>query len=137
MKALRYLRPGDALLLYTLVESGDPLGDNRDTRYDTGTRQGWVTSGAVDYAASGPTRPGWNDDSVNALTTTLEDLLKASYLVGRVLVNRYDEGYSTGQLLCETAFSEGVDSVLMGTVENKEVIVETVRESACSVILLK
>jgi hypothetical protein len=137
MKVLRFLRPGDAILLYTLVDSNDPLGDNRDMRYDVGARQGWVASGNVDYA-SGAVRPGWNDDMVSELTKTLEELLRSSYLVGRVLVNRYDESFSAGQLLCETAFTEGVDSVVMGGgAHNKDLIVETVRESACSVILLK
>ncbi len=137
MKALKYFRPGDSVLLYTLVEDSEPQGCSRDTRFDGGTRQGWVSSGAVDYAA-GPNRPGWNDDEVSKLRQTYEGLISGSYLLGRVMISRYTAAMSSAQQLCETAFNECIDGVLLGAeLYDKEVIVEVVRETNCSVTILK
>ncbi len=135
-KALKFLRPGDSLVLFTLVATRDPVGDNRDMRFDFGVRSGWVEEGAVPRGNEAD-RSGWNDEQVGELTARLENMLSSSYLIGKVVVSRYSAQHSVAQSLCQTALEEGVDSVLLGLQHNTDLIVETARESCCSLIVLK
>ena len=64
LQALMFARPGDSLVLASVVESAEPVGDGQDSRFDMGRRLGW-TDGVE--APAGPSYPGWNDASVDTL----------------------------------------------------------------------
>jgi len=136
IKAIKFMRPGDSILMMTIVESRQPVGDSRDTRYQFGKKSG--------YWIQGPTPPenepdsvGWNDKEVENLTKSLQEMIDNSFLDGEVQIKTKSPDYSNGKIICDSAFSANAEMIVMGTTNNRDSIIECVRESNCSIIVIK
>jgi hypothetical protein len=77
---LDFLKPGDEVLMCTVVDNGDPIGDTRSTRFGLGVRSRWV-AGAVEDPLE-PNRVGWNDEHVAKLENRMNELLEISQIPG-------------------------------------------------------
>jgi hypothetical protein len=78
--SLNLIKPGDYIIFCSIVDSGRPRGDTRDTRYGLGRRVGWVAGAVVD--PNEPNRVGWNDKALEALENRMQELLKISQIPG-------------------------------------------------------
>eukprot|EP01036_Dinobryon_divergens_P027716 gene27716-36533_t len=126
LQSLKFMRPGDSIVLLTIVESRNPVGDSRDTRYDFGRKCGFWVNGPEEPAGE-PDRVGWNDTSVEEIRKSFEDMIKYSFLDGSVQIETKSATCSNGKS----------DAILIGCKNNKDSIIECVRESNCSIIVLK
>ena len=77
---LQFIKPGDDVLLCSVVDNGDPVGDTRSTRFGLGGRCRWVAGAEEDPME--PCCVGWNDDMVKALEDRMNELLKISQVPG-------------------------------------------------------
>lgn len=78
---LDFIKPGDEVLMCSVVDNGDPIGDTRMTRFGMGTRSRWV-AGAVEDPME-PNRVGWNDEYVEKLEQRMNELLEISQMPGK------------------------------------------------------
>ena len=80
---LQIIKPSDCLILCSVVDSGEPLGDNRyGTRYDLGKRARWV-AGKVE-TVNEPNCVGWNKKMVEELEENMRNLLLKSQISGPI-----------------------------------------------------
>ena len=77
---LKFLKPGDEVLMVSVVNNGDPIGDNRSMRFDLGGRCRWV-AGAVEDSLE-PNCVGWNKEIIEALQNRMDELLRISQMPG-------------------------------------------------------
>jgi hypothetical protein len=78
---LQIIKPSDYLILCSVVDNGEPLGDTRDgTRYDLGRRARWV-AGKVENVNE-PNCVGWNKKIVEELEENMRNLLIKSQISG-------------------------------------------------------
>lgn len=132
-KAKAFIRPGDTLILVCIVPDRDAIGDTRDTRYGIGSRTNvWMKTTAYESYPH-----GWNDASVNECIEYMHNLLKLGQLNGKVRVERLSKLISVSKHLCNIAFEESVDIMLMWNRKNKDVIQECAIETTCSLLIIK
>jgi hypothetical protein len=78
---LQIIKPNDFLIVCSVVDNGEPLGDSRyGTRYDLGKRARWI-AGKVDDLRE-PNRIGWNQKLVEELEENMRSLLDKSQITG-------------------------------------------------------
>jgi nucleotide-binding universal stress UspA family protein len=136
LKSLKFMRPGDSIVVMSIAESREPRGDCRDTRYSFGRKAG--------YWVNGPTGPvnepdcvGWNDKQVEELSALLDELVKNSFLEGTVRIETQSPTISDGKIICNVAFSVNADAIVIGSKNNRDSVIECVHESHCAVVLVK
>lgn len=134
LKSLSLFKPGDYLVIASVVDSRDAIGDNRESRFDFGSRCGWVEPPDV-IPQEFP--EGWNDKELENFQAEAEELMSKVQLEGKVCVRVKSPVRSTSQQLCDIAFEESVDVLMLKNNVHKDVIVETIRESHCSVAIIK
>lgn len=130
------MRPGDSIVVLTIVEDRNPVGDSRDTRFGFGHKQGLWTDGP-EGPQNEPDCVGWNDKEVENVKSSFEEMIKNSFLDGYVGVETKAAGCSIGKAICDVAFAAAADAILIGSRNNRESVIECVRESYCSIIVIK
>mmetsp|Transcript_20859 Transcript_20859/g.30007 ORF Transcript_20859/g.30007 Transcript_20859/m.30007 type:complete len:424 (+) Transcript_20859:134-1405(+) len=133
VKCLSFIKPGDVVVFCSVVDNGDPCGDTRDTRFGMGTRSRWV-AGAVENPHE-PNRVGWNDEIVAALEARMLELLKISQIEGSTRIHRHDKTKTVAQDLCTIALEENVDMMVLRRGVHREVSMECVASSPCTIAL--
>lgn len=136
LKSLKFMRPGDKIIVVVITESRDPLGDcGRDTRYMFGMRSGWMSDETK--AINEPDSIGWNDKDVEDLRKSMYEMIANSFLEGHVRVEINDPTLSIGKIVCNAVFNEAADALILSSKFNQDLIIECVHESSCSLIILK
>jgi hypothetical protein len=119
------------------VAGREPVGDCRDTRFDFGHKQGYWVTGATEPEGE-PDSLGWNDKHVEALKQRVEELLSLAHLhSSSVRIEVAAPGYSTAKLICEAASAERVESIVIAIKNNRDTIIEVVKESTCAIVVVK
>ena len=132
---LPIINPGDAIVLMGIVETGDPIGDVRDTRYDFGDRYDqWVSSRAIAKEIV-PDKPGWNNEANASLRERMEFLLINSQIAGVSIITTRNPVKTVAQTICEVAFEHQVDVLVIRRGENREVSRECLQRAHCNVML--
>lgn len=132
--ALTMLKPGDYVVFASIIDPGTPIGDNTMMRYDMGARYNWVT--AKPPPSPQPNCVGWNSELIRALENRMQELLQISQVPGHTRLECHSRIKTVGQELCSIANDENVDMMLLRRGVNREVSVECVADSPCSVILI-
>jgi hypothetical protein len=135
IKALKFIRSGDELLLTAIVESRDPVGDNRDSRFGVGDRYGWVSGDTK--PPGGPDSVGWNDTVIVALAESLQKLITESFVNGRYRIDTVNEGLSTAQQFSQVSMEESCDFMVISEGNHRDIIVECIKDSKTSLIVVK
>ena len=136
LKSLKFMRPGDKIIILLVTENRDPQGDcGRDTRYMFGARSGWVSDEIKSSVE--PDFIGWNDKDVDELKASMNEMINNSYLNGTVKIETDEPNLSTGKIICNSVFNESAEVLIIPFKSNKDLIIECVHESSCSVIILK
>lgn len=138
--ALEIMRPGDSVVLVSVVHCGAPLGDARATRFDMGKRFDWVDSTrSTEPGPHCPNQPGWNEGQVQALRSRMEEMLGQSQAIGSVRIERQRVAKTSGQELSRVALEEAADFIVLrrgdGAINRSEVSVELLAISRCTVVL--
>ena len=84
--------------------------------------------------AGEPDRVGWSDSSAEDVRKSFEDIIKNSFLDGSVQIETVCNVFFFFQIICDVAFSKMRDAILIGCKNNRDSIIECVRES---IIVLK
>lgn len=128
------LRPGDHVTILLISEDRNPQGSWRDTRYGGGIDAGWVNG-----VSSGRTKdfPGWNDKYLEETQQILENFLRRAQVAGKIRLETVSKEQSVGQHICKIAQEESVDYLVLKFRNRRELIVQVLKESSCSVIILK
>ena len=95
--------------------------------------------------AGEPDRVGWNDSSAEDVRKSFEDMIKNSFLDGSVQIETKSATWKGSsiyvcnvffffQIICDVAFSNMSDAILIGCKNNRDSIIECVRKS---IIVLK
>jgi hypothetical protein len=153
-KSLYFLRPGDSVVVVSLLKTKGDRADSRDSRHEMGMRDGWVT-GPKRLLADFP--PEYTPQYEANLRAEMDRCISKAQVSGRVRVETECGGDNSivssvaggarasvratatvAQSLCRIAYEEKADViVLLNKANNKEVIVECVREASCSVAIIK
>ncbi len=135
LKSLYYIRPGDSVVICTLVDSNDPSGDARNERYEMGARAGLWVSGA-DPPTSEPDCPGWNDIDNERIAQQMDSLIQSAQLDGKGIIERNALGLTSGATLARLCMEEGADFLVMRKQVQREIVIEAVQSAPSSVLLL-
>lgn len=135
IKALKFVRPGDDILISTIVKSRDPIGDNRESRYEVGARSGWINGPKI--AEGGPNYIGWNDEKIAESAAYLSTILQESFTHGRHRIETENMSISMGKQLCDIAFDEASDFLVIHAFNHSDLIIQCVKDTKCTVIILK
>jgi hypothetical protein len=133
-KSLFFLRPGDSVVLVSLLKSKGNKADSRETRHEYGMRDGWVT-GPKRLMADFP--PEYTDEYEVSLRREMQTCIEKAQVSGRVRVEPLSEVRTVAQCLCRIAYEEAADVIVLFNKANKEVIIECVKEATCSVSIIK
>lgn len=134
-EAVPFINPGDRLVLLAIVDNGDPIGDARDTRFGFGERFDKWSVGRRISTDTEPDRPGWNDAEIATLKERMEYLLSKSQVSGKAIVITRDITKTIAQMICDIAFEESVDVLVVRRGENREVSRECLQRAHCNVLL--
>ena len=132
--SLKYMRPGDFIVFIISVERRISRGDNRAySRFEFGKRLDW---------SAGPPMKSYpfysNDNDLEILIGSIKDLLLQSKLEGVVRVEYDVQAKTKAQLFCKAIIEERADLIIIKQNQNvKNLIVECVQESSCSIAILK
>ena len=130
-----FVNPHDTLVFAVVVESSDPIGDERDTRFGFGARfDKWASSRSVTDELQ-PDRLGWNIEANQKLEERMKFLLEKSQIPGSVVVATVDPTKTVAQLICDMAFQQECDVLVLRRGVNQEVSRECLRRSHCNVLL--
>lgn len=130
-----FINPHDSLIFAVVVESGEPIGDERDTRFGFGTRfDKWASSKSVTDELQ-PDRLGWNTEANQTLEERMRFLLEKSQIPGTVIVATVDPTKTIAQLICDMAFEQECDVMVLRRGVNQEVSRECLRRSHCNILL--
>ena len=158
LKSLRYFRPGDVMIALAVFPTRDPVGDNRELRFDFGSRHSWLQTEEELNAA--PSHTGWNDANVESFTKKVEELMEKSFLrasgdansasgmfatrnpafsmpSSRVRIEREQKGVSLGDILARVSFEEKAMAVMLRLSQTKEMVIQSIRDTPTAVIVLK
>lgn len=136
---LQVIKPNDTVIFVSIVDSGDPAGDNRDgTRYDLGNRCRWLTRNNNSNNSNENLEPnciGWNNKYIEELDEKMKNLLLMSQITGKVIIHRHDVQKTVAQELCSIAMREEVDLMVLRRGNHREVSIEAIQTSPCSLVL--
>jgi hypothetical protein len=139
LRALRFCRPGDSLCIVSVFPSRKPEGENRDTRFDFGSRHSWHSDEDVKGRDRNPqsTSVGWNDSLVENFQSSIEEMLqKSAGVSGFVRIERIDSANSSSSLVENLAVSgEGETSDFLGQKSLTEKLMRVAVEEQCSSII--
>ena len=135
LKTLYYIRPGDSVVICSIVDSSDPSGDARNERYEMGTRAGLWVSGAEPPTGE-PDCPGWNNIDNERVARQMDALIQSAQLDGKGIIERNAPGVTSGATLARLCMEEGADFLVMRKSVHREVVIEAVQTAPCSVLLL-
>jgi hypothetical protein len=137
LKAIRHCRPADVLVVVGVFPTPDPVGDNRELRFDFGFRHSsWLKT--EEEILEEPSCVGWNDKKVLEFQDSMTELMRKSFLLkSRVRIERERPNLSVGQILTTVAFEESASAVLIRLDRNRDLVVQTMRDSTATVVLLK
>lgn len=135
VKALRYFRPGDSIVVLAIFPSAAPVGDSRLLRFDFGARQQWLKSD--EELKQEPSRAGWNDEAVQLFTDSMDDLIRQSFLTGKVRIERAASRKSSAEVLCAAAREEKANGIMMQLKGNEDALNECLVDQPFSVFILK
>lgn len=144
-KAMKFMRPGDAVVLLTIAKDRIPVGDNRETRFGFGNRMGWIDSDASSRVVPDtngsttlePNKIGWNDEQVEKIQENFESMISNSYMQGTIIIERSESYKTEEQIISKVAFGNGVDAIAIRVPNNRGTVIDLVRENEKSIILLK
>lgn len=130
---LKYVRPGDFIIFVVSTDQRQSQGDNRETRFEFGTRQGWALKGrqmSLSYDI--------NDIEIENLINKIQDLLLNSKVEGVVHLIRDTPGSTIGEQICKIGVLEKSDLVILKrNKENRSMIVQVAKETLCSIVIIK
>jgi hypothetical protein len=136
MKALRYFRAGDCMVLLGVFPPPEPMGDSRELRFDFGQRQQWTHSS--DFNQLEPNRIGWNKEVIERFQAHMDDLIAKSFLTGsRVRVEHSTSRQSLAQLICNVGREENAMGLMLRLPGNEEIISECLADQPFSIFILK
>lgn len=130
-----FINPHDTLVFSVVVESGDPIGDERDTRFGFGSRFDKWSSSRDSSDGLQPDSLGWNTEENKKLEERMNYLLEKSQIPGSVIVATIDPTKTVAQLICEMAFQQECDVLVLRRGLNQEVSRECLRRSHCNILL--
>ena len=130
----QFVKPGDKMILFSIVNDSSAIGDNRDTRYSMGSRCNWVTG---DLPTNKVYNKDWNTIEVRQIETNMHEILTKGQLNGKVLVAPKAVGQSISQRICQVGSQENADIIVLLKRRNKAVITECAQESSASLLILK
>lgn len=136
LKALKYIKPGDAVVALGVFPPSTPVGDNRELRFDFGSRQGWIETNQ-EVLDLEPNRIGWNDNEIDYFLHGMDELLNKSMLNGRIKVERWDKFRSAAQIIMQVATEENCSSIIIQLDGNLPIISGIINFSSYTLILLK
>ena len=132
--SLKYMKPGDFIVFIISVEKRISHGDNRAySRFEFGQRLDWL---------AGPPLKSYpfysNDNDLEILIGSIKDLLLESKLEGVVRVEYDIQEKTRAQLLCKAIIEERADLIIIKQNQDiKNLIIECIQESTCSIAILK
>lgn len=139
LRALRFCRPGDALCVVSVFPSRRPAGENRETRFDFGSRHAWHSEEEVKARETDPDsdRVGWNDALVEQFQQKVEEMLqKSAGISGFVRIERIDSPYANQSLADELSNTgEGESTDFYGQKALYEKLLKVALEEQCSSVL--
>ena len=130
---LTLLNPGDHVVFCCVVDSGAPRGDSQQTRFSMGRRQRWVAGASPPEAPMN--RVDWNDGILSKLSERISELTTLSQISGVPILHQHDRLKTVSQELCDVAYREGADMMLLRRGVDREVSLEVLANSTCTVIL--
>ena len=130
---LGLMSPGDHVVFSCVVDNGRPLGDNQQTRFSMGRRQRWVAGSSPPQYPSN--RVDWNDGILETLNTRIDELAARAHISGKAVLHKHDTCKTVAQELCIVAYEENVDMMLLRRGVDREVTLEVLTDSTCTVIL--
>lgn len=130
-----FINPHDTLVFAVVVESGNPIGDERDTRFGFGARFDKWASSKISTDELQPDRMGWNFEANQKLEEKMKCILDKSQIPGRVIVETVDPTKTVAQLICDLAFEQECDVLVLRRGVNQEVSRECLRRSHCNLLL--
>ncbi len=134
LQSLSFLRPGDSVVVVSLVKSRAALADCRQTRHDMGMRSGWVT-GPV--PALPDFTPEYSEEYAETLRREMCLCIEKAQVRGRVRIQARQPMRTVAQELCQIAFEEESDVVVLRNSRQREVITECARDAPCSIAIIK
>jgi hypothetical protein len=132
--ALVCLRPGDNIVVLVITESPEPCGNWRRSRFDMGSRQGWIQDSASTITKA---KPGWNDEANEEILRLVYEHIDKAKVRGKVLLKAASEVTSIPQQICITAAEENVDFLVLKYKQQRNNIISCLKDAGCSVILVK
>jgi nucleotide-binding universal stress UspA family protein len=134
MKTAELLKPLDTVSVVCIHDSRQPRGDYTETRFSLGRRCSWVKG--PERAPQPFSSIGWNDSDLAGIRDRAEELLALAQLTGTVRIEE-ESGFATvAQDLCRIAVEEHADFICLRRGEDKEVTLECMSESKCSVVVI-
>eukprot|EP01039_Chlorochromonas_danica_P002284 gene2284-2500_t len=135
LKAIKYFRPGDCVILTAIFLPREPIGDNRELRFDFGERQDWIRK--EEEVKKEPLRLGWNDQAVEDFTQDMDNLLSKSFLTGRIRIERTVSRQSIAQTLGKVAREENAMGIMMTFQGHEDALNESIADMDFTVFVLK
>lgn len=136
IKALRYYRTGDTVIVLSMFLSSDPIGDNRETRYEFGQRHLWLKDD--EYMIKKEANCiNWNENRINDYRQLIQQSIAQSFLNGKVRIERYHRSMNVIQMITMIALQENVQGIIMTKDKNEEIIGQCIRDHPYSLFLLK
>jgi hypothetical protein len=130
---LTLMTPGDHVVFCCVVDDGSPRGDSQQTRFSLGSRQRWVAGATPPEAPTN--RVHWNDGILKNLSDRIEELTSRAQISGQPVLHRHDKLKTVAQELCAVAYEHGADMMLLRRGSDREVSLEVLADSTCTVIL--
>lgn len=136
LKALKYFRTGDCIVLVAIHPTRDPQGDTRELRFDFGERQQWIKTEAERQQVEA-NKVGWNDELIEKFCSEMDELIRKSFLNGRVRIEHAAARQSGAQILCSVARQENAQGIMMRLQGNEGAVNECLFDQPFSLFLLK
>lgn len=146
LKALKFIRPGDSISIICLVNSRQPSGDNTGNLsemstdalcrfgFGKGRKSGWVNEANMEDAKNDVL--GYNDSQLEDLSVGLYNMIELAHMTGDVYLHEISP-FDAAQLIYKEVAKLAPSMVLMEMKDNKEIIVECVKNLTCSLALLR
>lgn len=133
-KSLIFLRPGDSVVIVALIHTKGTKADNRETRYEMGSRFNWVV-GPQPIVPDFPEE--YNDEYIEKMREEMAVLISRAQVQGRVRIIPLSPVRTVSQELCQVAIEESSDIIVMKNSRNRDTITHCARDAPCSIAILK
>lgn len=134
-KTAELLRPLDTICIACIHESRQPKGDYKETRFSLGANCSWVKGQSRDPADFSSV--DWNGSIIQSMRARSQELLVLAQVTGNVRIEEESEFTTIGQDLCRIANEERVDFICLRRGKEREVTLECISESKCSVVVIE